>query len=191
MFACYAQAGTTSWYFYITPLQPTNPQSRRDKGTCNWLPFRVLLSLEQVIGFQKLGFGEELLYRCYIISSVNLGCFSSIHPNLMLQEEPYSIRTVGFSGTLSLFIFIMQFVSSNFRWLFSLLISLLRFVHTTSVIKVLLLLFSYVLAFVNISLGKEDLLKLSVSDIFTTSFHGVLFKIYFNVFIFWMYIIWR
>lgn len=56
----------------------------------------------------------------------------------------------------------------------------------TPVIKVFLFLFPYVLTFVNIflfpyvlmfgniSLGREDLVKLSVSDIFTTSFHGVL-----------------
>ena len=36
------------------------------------------------------------------------------------------------------------------------------------------ILFPYVLTFVKISLGREDFVKLSVPDIFTTSFHGVL-----------------
>ena len=40
-----------------------------DKGRYNWSTLGVLLSLKQVIGFQKLGFSEELFCRkCYIIA---------------------------------------------------------------------------------------------------------------------------
>ena len=64
--AYYAQAGMTMVFLYNT-TEIYKAQPRRDKGRYNWSTFRVLLSFEQVIGFQKLGFSEELLYgKCYI-----------------------------------------------------------------------------------------------------------------------------
>ena len=64
--AYYAQAGMTMVFLYST-TEIYKAQSRRDKG--RYTTFRVLLSFEQVIGFQKLGFSEVLLYgKCYIIA---------------------------------------------------------------------------------------------------------------------------
>ena len=77
VFAYYAQVGMTMKFLYNT-TKIYKAQSRRDKGRYNWSrdkgrynwsTFRVLLSFEQVIVFQKLSFSEELLYgKCYIIA---------------------------------------------------------------------------------------------------------------------------
>ena len=68
VFAYYAQAGMIMKFLHNT-TEIYKAQSRRDKGRYNCSTFRVLLSFEQVIGFQKLGFSEELLYgKCDIIA---------------------------------------------------------------------------------------------------------------------------